>query len=365
LPERGARKRTHAAASIPGFADRLIRWQKRHGRHDLPWQGTRDPYRIWLSEIMLQQTQVAAVIPYYLRFLERFPELAALAAAPPEQVMSLWSGLGYYARARNLHRAARALAERHGGRFPRDPAAIAALPGIGRSTAAAIAAFAFNRRAAILDGNVKRVLARCFGVEGYPGSKPVEDALWSLAEDLIPSRNIRTYTQALMDLGATVCTRARPDCTGCPLEDACMARREGRTAELPAPRPSRTLPSRSAVALILLEGTRVLLEQRPPTGIWGGLLCLPELPAGESDPLQLALRRFGFRVESARELPPLAHGFTHFRLEIRPLLCQGRPAAHAADGRGLRWLALDDLAGAPLPAPIRRLLAGIAAPREC
>ena len=353
--------RGQAEVAVPDFAARLVRWQKRHGRHDLPWQGTRDPYRIWLSEIMLQQTQVAAVIPYYLRFLDRFPDLAALAAAPVSEVMPLWSGLGYYARARNLHRAAQVLVGRHGSRFPRDPASIAALPGLGRSTAAAIAAFAFGARAAILDGNVKRVLARCFGIEGFPGAKPVENALWALAEDLLPATDMRTYTQALMDLGATVCTRTRPDCARCPLADACTARREGRTAELPAPRPSRALPSRSAVLLVLTEGRRVLLEQRPPAGIWGGLLGLPELPAGTADPAQLALERYGFRVEAVRELPPVAHGFTHFRLEIRPLLCRGRPEPHAGEDRGLQWLPLDGLADAALPAPIRRLLAGIAA----
>jgi A/G-specific adenine glycosylase len=350
-----------AHAAVPDFAARLIHWQKRHGRHDLPWQGTRDPYRIWLSEIMLQQTQVAAVIPYYLRFLERFPDLETLAAAPVSEVMSLWSGLGYYARARNLHRAAQVLVERHCGRFPREPAAIAALPGIGRSTAAAIAAFAFGKRAAILDGNVKRVLARCFGIEGFPGAKPVEDRLWTLAGNLLPARGIGAYTQALMDLGATVCTRGSPDCARCPLADACLAQREGRQAELPAPRPARALPSRSAKFLVLTDGGGVLLERRPPAGIWGGLLALPELPDGSGDPAQFALVRYGFRVESVGELPPMAHGFTHFRLEIRPLLCHGRPAPHAAEDRGLQWLPLDDLAGAALPAPIRRLLAGIAA----
>lgn len=192
------------------FATRLTAWQREHGRHDLPWQGGTDPYRIWLSEIMLQQTQVETVIPYYQRFLARFPDVAALAAAPVEDVMTLWSGLGYYARARNLHRAAQRIMSDHGGRFPTTAAEISTLPGVGRSTAAAIAAFAFGERGAILDGNVKRVLSRIFGVDGFPGEKAVENRLWTLAESLLPERDIGRYIQAQMDLGATLCTRARP-----------------------------------------------------------------------------------------------------------------------------------------------------------
>ena len=215
------------------FADRLIRWQEKHGRHDLPWQRTRDAYRIWLSEIMLQQTQVATVIPYYRRFLQRFPDIAALAAAPVEAVLEAWAGLGYYARARHLHRCAGVLVIEHAGRFPRDISQLAALPGIGRSTAAAIGVFAFGIRAAILDGNVKRVLARCFHVEGPP---PVERSLWQLSESLLPDTHLEGYTQGLMDLGATVCTRARPSCGDCPLQADCVARRHGRQADRPTAR---------------------------------------------------------------------------------------------------------------------------------
>ncbi len=220
-----------------GFAARVVAWQRAHGRHDLPWQRTRDPYRIWLSEIMLQQTQVATVVPYYDRFLAAFPDVAALAAAPEDRVLERWSGLGYYRRAHHLHAAAKMVVARHGGAFPRDPSAIAALPGIGRSTAAAIAAFAFGARAAILDGNVKRVLARHRGIGGYPGAPRVERTLWALAESLLPARGIETYTQALMDLGATICTRAAPRCAACPVAAGCVARRSGRAAELPSPRP--------------------------------------------------------------------------------------------------------------------------------
>ena len=209
------------------FAETLIAWQRGHGRHGLPWQ-VRDAYRVWLSEIMLQQTQVETVIPYYQRFIARFPDLPSLAAAPVEDVLTLWSGLGYYARARNLYKCARVVMERHGGAFPADPALLAELPGIGRSTAAAISAFSFGTRAAILDGNVKRVLARCFGIDGFPGNKAVETALWTLAESLLPATDVDIYTQAQMDLGATVCTRGRPACGRCPVAARCVALREGR-----------------------------------------------------------------------------------------------------------------------------------------
>jgi A/G-specific adenine glycosylase len=342
------------------FARSIVAWQRRHGRHDLPWQARRgdghDAYRIWLAEIMLQQTQVGAVIPYYERFLARFPDVRALALAGVEEVMALWSGLGYYARAHNLHRCARQLVERHGGAFPRGAPDIAALPGIGRSTAAAIAAFAHGERAAILDGNVKRVLCRAFGVEGYPGAAPVERRLWALAESLLPQEEIAAYTQGLMDLGATVCTLAGPRCERCPVAADCVARRLARVADLPAPRPRRTPPLRSAEFLLLLHGDTLLLECRPPAGIWGGLLAPPER-AGEAEPLADELhRRFGCRLEAAQALPPLRHGFTHFTLEMRPLLCRVRPAGDLAREDGCRWLRLAEAAGAALPAPVKRLI---------
>jgi A/G-specific adenine glycosylase len=327
------------------FARSLIRWQKRAGRHDLPWQqkGRADPYRVWLSEIMLQQTQVATVIHYYRRFLDRFPDLARLAAAPTEDVMALWSGLGYYARARNLQRAAQAIVATHGGRFPHRLEDIEALPGVGRSTAAAIAVFAFGARAAILDGNVKRVLARVFGVDGFPGDKAVEARLWALAESLLPERDLVAYTQGLMDLGATLCTRSRPRCGDCPLAAQCLARREGRVDELPTPRARRAVPRRAVRVLVLLSRGQVLLERRPPRGIWGGLLSLPELPEGK-------LPR---RYAGAQPLPVLRHAFTHFRLDIVPLLCKVSRRDTAPEGV---WLSLKDLDTAPLPAPIRKIL---------
>ncbi|MDA8256242.1 MAG: A/G-specific adenine glycosylase [Betaproteobacteria bacterium] len=333
---------------------RLIAWHKRHGRHELPWQNTSDPYRVWLSEIMLQQTQVATVIPYYLRFLERFPQLADLAAAPLGEVMALWSGLGYYARARNLHACAQAIMSQHGGKFPHDPNVIALLPGIGRSTANSIATFCFGAHAPILDGNVKRVLCRAFGIAGFPGSSAVEKRLWALAAELMPKRHGGIYNQAQMDLGASVCARSKPRCAACPLADICVARAEGRTAELPEAKPRRAIPLRHATLLVLLDDKRVLLETRPPTGIWGGLLSLPELPA-ETDAALWAERNFNCTVLAVSPAPTLVHAFSHFRLQIAPLLLQVNPLAGAMEP-GRQWLPLSALEGAALPTPVRTIL---------
>ena len=338
---------------IASFSSRLIRWQRQHGRHDLPWQKTRDAYRIWLSEIMLQQTQVATVVPYYQRFLERFPDVAALAAAPVEAVLEAWAGLGYYARARNLHRCAQMVVADHAGQFPGDPRVLAELPGIGQSTAAAIAVFAYGARAAILDGNVKRVLARCFGIEGFPGVGKVEKEMWVLVDALLPDADVEGYTQGLMDLGATVCTRSRPACTACPMQDICVANRDGRQAELPNARPAKTLPERETLVVLLTDGHSVLLERRPPTGIWGGLLTAPEV-APES--VEAFARAHACRLRHTRELPPVRHSFSHFRLTIRPLLCQVEKTGRSAGEPGWEWVATGDVDSAALPAPIRRLL---------
>ena len=343
------------------FAHRLIAWQATHGRHDLPWQQTRDAYRIWLSEIMLQQTQVSTVIPYYARFLERFPDIAALAAAPIERVVELWAGLGYYARARNLHRCAQAIVSEHGGKFPVQPEAIAALPGIGRSTAAAISAFAFGTRAAILDGNVKRVLARCFGIEGFPGAAGTEKELWALAESLLPANRLEAYTQGLMDLGATLCTRSKPFCNACPMHEICVARHTGRQAKLPTAKPRKAIPERTTTVLLLTDGQRILLERRPPSGIWGGLLTLPEVEAAADAAEAFALRH-GCRVVDTRQLAPLKHSFTHFRLTIQPLLCRVDAAPTMVAEGGPTWLALTEIETAALPTPIRHLLRQLAQP---
>lgn len=335
------------------FAHRLIRWHKSHGRHDLPWQNTRDPYRIWVSEIMLQQTQVAAVIPYFQRFMARFPDVASLAAAPIDTVLEHWSGLGYYARARNLHAAARLIHMQHAGQFPRDAADIAALPGIGRSTAAAIGAFAFGVRGAILDGNVKRVLARCFGIAGYPGEAAVQARMWALAESLLPETNIEIYTQALMDLGATLCTRRKPRCDDCPQQTVCVAYQTQRTAELPDVKPKAALPQRETVMLILQQGGEVLLEKRPTSGIWGGLWSFPEVEPAAILQMHL-VQRFGVQARRVMPLAPLAHGFTHYRLNILPLWVETSPPRQTKPGQV--WLSLEDARGAAIPTPVRMLL---------
>ncbi|HRH81285.1 MAG TPA: A/G-specific adenine glycosylase [Thiobacillaceae bacterium] len=343
------------------FASRLIAWQRLHGRHGLPWQvdvnTEADPYRVWLSEIMLQQTQVETVIPYYLRFLGRFPDVAALAAAPLDEVLALWSGLGYYARARNLHAAARQVVTRHGGHFPDTFEQVLALPGVGRSTAAAIAVFTRGERRAILDGNVKRVLCRVFGVDGWPGEKMVAARLWELAEGLLPERDIGAYTQGLMDLGATLCRRGRPRCPDCPMADLCSARRQGRQAELPAARPRKPLPRRATAMLACLRAGEILLEKRPPSGIWGGLWSLPEC-ACDDEP-GAAVARWGLRAVSAIPLPGLAHSFTHFHLDIAPWRVEvGR--GDAAEEPGRVWLTLEEAREAALPAPVRRIIDSLA-----
>ena len=340
-------------AITPLFSERLIAWQKVAGRHDLPWQKTRDPYRVWLSEIMLQQTQVATVVPYYQRFLERFPDVMALAAAPIETVIEHWAGLGYYARARNLHRCAQQIAAIHAGKFPNSVEQLVELAGIGRSTAAAIAAFAFGERAAILDGNVKRVLCRQFGVEGFPGISAVDRSLWLLAENLLPATDIEAYTQGLMDLGATLCTRNRPRCEACPVSTDCVALREARQAELPARRPRPVAPERSATFILILHDRQILLERRPPSGIWGGLLVPPE---GE---LNHVLANLGLSMVSERSLSPFKHTFTHFRLTLQPVLCTVTARTTVAEV-GWVWLDLDKVAEAGVPTPMRKLIKQVA-----
>ena len=346
---------TATRAATPSFAGRVIAWQRTHGRHDLPWQGTGDAYRVWLSEVMLQQTQVATVIPYFERFVAAFPDVRALAAAPIDRVLELWSGLGYYCRAHHLHAAAQRVVAEHGGAFPRDAQALASLPGVGRSTAAAIAALAYGARTAILDGNVKRVLARHHGVDGYPGAPKVETALWTIAESRLPQGDTATYTQGLMDLGATVCTRSAPRCDACPVRGDCVALREARVATLPSPRPKRALPQRAVRLLLFERGGAILLEKRPPLGIWGGLWSLPEL-ALDDDPRTFARTRYGVDAEPGATLAPIEHGFTHFALTLHPQRMRVDAWPPSADAPDRAWLVRDDALGAALPAPIRKLL---------
>lgn len=340
---------------LPDLSERLMAWQRLHGRHGLPWQNTRDPYAIWVSEIMLQQTQVAAVIPYYQRFMARFPHIDSLAGADEDAVLQYWSGLGYYSRARNLHAASQAIITRHSGIFPQDFDAVLALPGIGRSTAAAICAFAFGQCRAILDGNVKRVFARCFGVVGWPGLPTVEKQLWEIAEELLPQAGIEAYTQGLMDLGATVCTRARPDCIDCPLSSQCVALRSDMIGELPTPKPRKPLPERETVMLLLRQDGQILLEKRPSVGIWGGLWSLPEVEHG-TDVKQFAREHFGLDVELLPRLARLSHTFTHFRLHITPQPLKVVGQHPLLQKPGAVWLGLEDAIGAALPTPVRTLL---------
>ena len=332
---------------LPTFADRLLAWFDLHGRKHLPWQQPRTPYRVWISEIMLQQTQVPVVIDYFERFMRRFPSIEQLAAAEVDEVLALWAGLGYYARGRNLHKAAVVIRDVHGGALPADLDALSSLPGIGRSTAGAILSMGFDQRAAILDGNVKRVLARHAGVEGWPGRSAVSRQLWSLAEARVPDSRFADYTQAAMDLGATLCRRHQPACHACPVRQDCVARRDQRTDEIPAPKPkARRQRRRSHVWLIRNDLGQYLLHRRPPTGIWGGLWSLPETDQLETPPVALA--------QSPQSGPPLIHELSHFTWELCPVSAHAPVSLSIADNDNAAWYAPDDLPG--VPAPIRRLI---------
>ena len=337
----------------------LLTWFDQYGRHDLPWQHPRSAYRVWLSEIMLQQTQVATVIPYFDRFIQHFPDITRLANAELDEVLHLWTGLGYYARARNLHKAAIEIREHHKGVFPQSFDEVLALPGIGRSTAGAILAQAYNQRHAILDGNVKRVLTRLHAVEGWPGKKAVENHLWELAEQLTPDERLCDYTQAIMDFGATLCGR-KPNCSECPLTRHCQAYEAGNPYDYPTPKARKTLPTRTTRMLILKDiHNRVLLLQRPQLGIWGGLWSLPECPA-EEDIAIWCRRSLGITVDELREQPSLRHTFSHFHLDIIPIHARAKPISDAimeADTRVWYNTAQPEVLG--LPAPVKTLLESI------
>ena len=337
------------------FAERVLTWYDRHGRHDLPWQQDITPYRVWVSEIMLQQTQVATVLDYYRRFMAALPTVEALAAASEDEVLHLWTGLGYYSRARNLHKTARLVVERHAGEFPRSVAALAELPGIGRSTAGAIASISMGLRAPILDGNVKRVLARFLAVDGYPGETRVAAQLWEAAERLTPQTRVNHYTQAMMDLGATLCSRGKPSCLLCPLQDDCQAHRLGRERDYPQPKPRKELPQKRTLMPLLHDGAgAILLYRRPSSGLWGGLWSLPELD--EHGQLAALAERHGLRLGEERPLAPLSHTFSHFQLHIAPLLVEAAARGpRVAEGDWL-WYNLASPPRLGLAAPVKKLL---------
>jgi A/G-specific adenine glycosylase len=360
IRERRATDRTPAAAA-PGdstrepFANRLLAWWDRHGRKDLPWQEPRTAYRVWVSEIMLQQTQVATVIPYFERWMQRFPGVTALAAAPLDEVLAHWSGLGYYARARHLHRAARECVQRFRGNLPETANELAALPGIGPSTANAIVSLTQDRPAAVLDGNVRRLLARHALIEQWPGSAAAQQRLWREAERRLPRRRGANYTQAVMDLGALVCTRARPACPDCPVRADCQALAAGAVDRLPARKPATRVGHRTVYLLVLRDARgRVLLERRPPAGIWGGLWSLPE--GAEPASLESAL---GIRIDDSEALPARDHRLSHLQLSIRPILARTHRAREVKCSAEQAWFALAERHRLGLPRPVAELLSEI------
>ena len=340
------------------FSAQVLEWFDQYGRKDLPWQANRTPYRVWVSEIMLQQTQVATVTPYFERFMRRFPDIGALADAPLDDVLHLWSGLGYYARARNLHKAAQVVRDDWSGQFPKEFADVQQLPGIGRSTAGAILSMASGQRHAILDGNVKRVLARHQTIDGWPGQTAVIKTLWDIAGQFTPHQRVADYNQAMMDLGATVCTRSKPGCGACPVARACKALREDSVADYPSPRPRRTLPVRTA-RMLMLQDTRgrVYLRQRPPAGIWGGLWSFPELGTN-ADIAGWCRSELGYSVSMHEDWPQVRHTFSHFHLDITPVLVriEDNHSNGVLEGSGEVWYNTHEPDPRGLAAPVKRLL---------
>jgi len=338
------------------FADALLTWFDEHGRKNLPWQHPIDPYRVWLSEVMLQQTQVETVIPYFGRFLERFPDINSLAAAQLDDVLHLWTGLGYYARARNLHKCAQRVVEQHKTVFPTSVEELSALPGIGKSTACAIASIAFDQPTAILDGNVKRVLARFHAVNGWPGDPKVERRLWTFAEQHMPQHRCADYTQAIMDLGATVCKRSSPFCTHCPVREHCLAYEQQRTADLPGKKPRKSVPVKSTTMLILRDSKQsLLLEQRPPQGIWGGLWSFPEFDEAKD---AVSFSNTLGTISTQETWPIVTHIFSHYKLLITPLcITVARGQRIAEPSR--QWVTMDESLSLGLAAPVKRLIESV------
>lgn len=344
------------------FSQQVLAWYQRFGRKTLPWQLEKTPYKVWLSEVMLQQTQVATVIPYFERFMARFPTVNDLAAAPLDEVLHLWTGLGYYARARNLHKAAQRVAEKHEGVFPQTFEEVADLPGVGRSTAGAILSLALGKHFPILDGNVKRVLARCYAVEGWPGKKEVEKRLWQISEEVTPAEGVSQFNQAMMDLGAIVCTRSKPKCEICPLSRGCVAYANSSWAQYPGKKPRQTIPQRTGWLLLMQHEQDVWLEQRPPVGLWGGLFCFPQY-ASEKE-LRQALRSKGIDDSRVQQRVAFRHTFSHFHLDIVPMWLDLPSARVAMDaGPGL-WYNLAQPPAVGLAAPVERLLQQLRQPQQ-
>ncbi len=343
------------------FSTRLLAWFEQHGRKDLPWQQNPTPYRVWVSEIMLQQTQVATVIPYFERFMLSFPDVATLAAATQDEVLHHWAGLGYYARGRNLHKAAQVICDQHGGRFPETIDEVVALPGIGRSTAGAILSLSLGQYHPILDGNVKRVLARHCAIDGWPGTPVIEKAMWLLAEERTPQKEAAAYTQAIMDLGATLCRRSKPLCGECPVAGDCMALAAGLVDQLPTPKARKKLPLRKGVLLVLQnEAGELLLTRRPPAGIWGGLWCFPEGPGGESDDAALAewcRAELGCDLLSLQTGAAQRHTFSHYHYEVTPLHAHAKAVeSMVMDDDSHLWYNPASITALGLAAPVRRLI---------
>jgi len=339
------------------FADRLLDWYKQHGRHDLPWQIRGAPYPVWVSEIMLQQTQVSTVIPYFERFIKQFPDLQQLANAELDHILHLWSGLGYYARARNLHKTAKIIADQYNGKFPQDRDELVALPGIGRSTAGAILAQSLEQRHPILDGNVKRVLARYFCVKGWPGSTETEKELWHLSENVTPADNSAEYTQAIMDLGATICKRSKPDCPACPVNESCQALLTGEVNTYPYKKERKTLPIKSTKFLLLKNNIgEIFLTQRPPAGIWGGLWCLPEISQGSDS--ETVLDCLPAYIKSGKPTAVTRHTFSHYHLDftVIPAVVKGEQDNAVMEDAPAVWYNPDNPSKLGLAAPIKKIL---------
>lgn len=340
------------------FSERVLTWYQQHGRKDLPWQQDKTSYPVWISEIMLQQTQVSTVIPYYLRFMQRFPDILSLADAPQDDVLHLWTGLGYYARARNLHNAAQKVRDDFGGEFPDSLTDVMSLPGIGRSTAGAVLSLSQGQRHSILDGNVKRVLARYYAVQGWPGNKAVENQLWELADGLLPEHRFDEYTQAMMDMGATVCTRSKPKCDSCPLQQDCIAYAQGRQADFPGKKPKKDIPVKNTVMIIPMWQRQVLLYKRPPAGIWGGLWGFYEV--SENSSLKAKLEQLGIGDFQQQALSSFRHTFSHFHLDISPVVVYLKDIPQIGVNESQEcWYDLDNPPNVGLAAPTKKLFSTI------